>query len=327
MSRLKYAVGLVAILGLTACGGGSPSSSEVAPSSGSGGASLEQIEVGVIPIVDVAPIYLGVKEGIFEKEGLELKLTPAQGGAAIVPAVTSGQMDFGFSNVTSMIVGRSKGLPLKMMAPGGSTTGDTKADFASVMTKPDSGIKDIAGLAGHKVGVNTLNNISDSTISEAVKQAGGDYKSIHFVEMAFPDMTAQLAKGNVDAIAAVEPFVTMSEADGNVPVFSNYAEPVKDLTVAVYFSTDQYVAEHPETAAKFVRAMKASQQYAQENPEKVKAILPEYTTLKPEVIEKLTLPTYNTEVNAASIQQVADISLDRGLIDKKPDMDKLLPTD
>lgn len=244
-----------------------------------------------------------------------------------MPAVTSGQMDFGFSNVTSMIVGRSKGLPLKMMAPGGSTTGDTKADFASVMTKPDSGIKDIAGLAGHKVGVNTLNNISDSTISEAVKQAGGDDKSIHFVEMAFPDMTAQLVKGNVDAIAAVEPFVTMSEADGNVPVFSNYAEPVKDLTVAVYFSTDQYVAEHPETAAKFVRAMKASQQYAQENPEKVKAILPEYTTLKPEVIEKLTLPTYNTEVNAASIQQVADISLGRGLIDKKPDMDKLLPTD
>ncbi|WP_417218263.1 ABC transporter substrate-binding protein [Arthrobacter sp.] len=324
MSRMKYAVALVAILGLTACGGGSPSSGDAGqPSAGS---SLEQLEVGVIPIVDVAPIYLGVKEGIFEKEGLDLKLTPAQGGAAIVPAVTSGQMDFGFSNITSMIVGRSKGLPIKMMAPGGSTTGDTKADFASVMTKPDSGIKDIAGLAGHKVGVNTLNNISDSTISEAVKQAGGDYTSIHFVEMAFPDMTAQLAKGNVDAIAAVEPFVTMSEADGNVPVFSNYAEPVDDLTVAVYFSTDQYVAEHPETAAKFVRAMKASQQFAQQNPEKVKAILPEYTTLKPEVIEKLTLPTYNTEVNEASIQQVADISLDRGLIEKKPDMDKLLPT-
>lgn len=326
MSRMKGAVALVAILGLTACGGGSPSSDE-APSAGSGSGSLEQIEVGVIPIVDVAPIYLGVKEGIFEKEGLELKLTPAQGGAAIVPGVTSGQMDFGFSNVTSMIVGRSKGLPLKMMAPGGSTTGDTTADFASVMTKPDSGITDIAGLAGKKIGVNTLNNISDSTISEAVKLAGGDYESIHFVEMAFPDMTAQLAKGNVDAIAAVEPFVTISEADGNVPVFSNYAEPVDDLTVAVYFSTDQYVAEHPETAAKFVRAMKASQEYAEQNPEKVKAILPDYTSLEPDVIEKLTLPRYNTEVNTASIQQIADISLDRGLIDKKPDMGKLLPTE
>ncbi|MBM6620767.1 ABC transporter substrate-binding protein [Micrococcaceae bacterium RIT802] len=328
MSRMKSAVALLAILGLTACGGGSPSSGEAGtPSAGSGSGSLEQIEVGVIPIVDVAPIYLGVKEGIFEKEGLELKLTPAQGGAAIVPGVTSGQMDFGFSNVTSMIVGRTKGLPLKMMAPGGSTTGDTTADFASVMTKPDSGITDIAGLAGKKIGVNTLNNISDSTISEAVKLAGGDYESIHFVEMAFPDMTAQLAKGNVDAIAAVEPFVTISEADGNVPVFSNYAEPVDDLTVAVYFSTDQYVAEHPETAAKFVRAMKASQEYAEQNPEKVKAILPEYTSLEPDVIEKLTLPKYNTEVNTASIQQIADISLDRGLIDKMPDMGKLLPTE
>lgn len=328
MNRMKYAAALLALLGLTACGGGSPSSSDAgSPTRGSAGAALEKIEVGVIPIVDVAPIYLGVKEGIFEKEGLDLKLTPAQGGAAIVPGVTSGQMDFGFSNVTSMIVGRTKGLPLKMMAPGGSTTGDTKADFASVMTGPDSGIGDIVDLAGKKVGVNTLNNISDSTISEAVKQAGGDYKSIHFVEMPFPDMAAQLAKGNVDAIAAVEPWVTLSEADGNVPVFSNYAEPVEDLTVAVYFTTDQYVSEHPETAAKFVRAMKASQEFAQQNPEKVKAVLPEYTTLEPDVIEGLTLPTYNTEVNAASIEQIADISLDRGLVDKKPDMEALLPTD
>lgn len=330
MKRLKGAVALLVVLGLAACGGGSPSSSDAGEASsgaGSPGAAMEHIEVGVIPIVDVAPIYLGVKEGLFKKEGLDVKLTLAQGGAAIVPAVTSGQMDFGFSNITSMIVGKSKGLPLKMMAPGGSTTGDTKADFASVMTKPDTGIKTIADLAGKKIGVNTLNNISDSTISEAVKQAGADYKSVHFVEMAFPDMTAQLAKGNVDAIAAVEPFVTMSEADGNVPVFSNYAEPVKDLTVAVYFTSDQYVAEHPETAAKFVRAMKASQEFAQQNPEKVKAVLPDYTSLEPDVIEKLTLPTYNTEVNAGSIQQVADISLDRGLIDKVPDMDALLPAD
>lgn len=328
MKKIVGALALVAALSLTACGGGSPSASgtEDSTSAASGAAAgLEQIEVGVIPIVDVAPIYLGVKEGIFEKEGLDVKLTLAQGGAAIVPAITSKQMDFGFSNVTSMIVARSKGLPLKMVAPGGSSTGNTKEDFAAIMTKPDSGIKEIKDLVGKKVAVNTLNNISDSTISEAVKQAGGDYKNVQFVEMAFPDMAAQLDAGNVDAIAGVEPFVTIAGAEGNVPVFSNYAEPVKDLTVAVYFTSDDYIKENPETAAKFTRAMKASQKFADENPEKAKAVLPDYTTLKPEVIEKLTMPRFYTEVNEASIQEIAAISLDRGLIDAIPDMAALLP--
>lgn len=326
MRKLLAAAATAALLGLTACGSGSLSEGEETAAS-SGAEGLTSIEVGVIPIVDVAPIYLGVQEGLFEDEGLDVTLTLAQGGAAIVPAVTSGQMDFGFSNITSMIVGRSKGLPVQMVAPGGSSTGDTDADFASVMTLPDSGIETVTDLAGKKVGVNTLNNISDSTISEAVKQAGGDYESIEFVEIPFPELSGQLAAGTVDAVAAVEPFVTIAAADGAVPVFSNYAEPVDDLTVAVYFTSDQYVQENPEIVEKFVRAMNASQEFAEQNPDKVRAVLPTYTSLQPEVIEQLTLPRYATSVNRASVEEVARISQDRGLVEELPNMDELLPQD
>ncbi|MSR98397.1 nitrate ABC transporter substrate-binding protein [Arthrobacter sp. BL-252-APC-1A] len=327
MGKMLAAAATAALLGLTACGSGSLSDGEETAASGAAAEGLTSIEVGVIPIVDVAPIYLGVQEGLFEDEGLDVTLTLAQGGAAIVPAVTSGQMDFGFSNITSMIVGRSKGLPVQMVAPGGSSTGDTDADFASVMTLPDSGIETITDLAGKKVGVNTLNNISDSTISEAVKQAGGDYESIEFVEIPFPELSGQLAAGTVDAVAAVEPFVTIAAADGAVPVFSNYAEPVDDLTVAVYFTSDQYVQENPEIVEKFVRAMNASQEFAEQNPDKVRAVLPTYTSLQPEVIEQLTLPRYATSVNRASVEEVARISQDRGLVEELPNMDQLLPQD
>ena len=327
MRKLLAAAATAALLGLTACGSGSLTSDEGSASASGGAEGLIPIEVGVIPIVDVAPIYLGVQEGLFEEEGLDVTLTLAQGGAAIVPAVTAGQMDFGCSNITSMIVGRSKGLPVKMVAPGGSSTGDTDADFASVMTLPDSGIETVTDLAGKKVGVNTLNNISDSTISEAVKQAGGDYESIEFVEIPFPELSGQLAAGTVDAIAAVEPFVTIAGADGAVPVFSNYAEPVDDLTVAVYFTSDKYVQENPEIVEKFARAMNASQEFAEQNPDKVRAVLPTYTSLEPAVIEQLTLPRYSTEVNRASVEEVARISQDRGLVEELPNMDELLPQD
>lgn len=328
MKKMATALAAVALLTLTACGGGGAPAASSSAASGSGGA-LEKtsIEVGVIPIVDVAPIYLGVEEGLFKKEGLDVKLTLAQGGAAIVPAVTSGQMDFGFSNVTSLIVGRQKGLPLKMVAAGPQTTGDEKDDFAAVVTKKDSGIEEIKDLEGKKIGVNTLANISDSTVSEAVKEAGGDPEKLQFVEMPFPDMPANLAKGNVDAIAAVEPFVTLAKNDGAVPVFSNYAYPVTDLTIATYFTSDQYVQQNPNTVAAFTRAMKASQQFAQDNPDKARAVLSTYTKIDPAVAKKLTMPKFQQEVNKDSIQKIAEISKDRGLIPELPDMNALLPSE
>src|SRR4051812_17431691 len=95
--RAGAALALVLPLTLSACGGGDDD--QATDSSGTA-----KVTVGVIPIVDVAPIYLGIKQGFFKDEGLQLKLETAQGGAAIVPGVVSGQYQFGFSNTVSLLL-------------------------------------------------------------------------------------------------------------------------------------------------------------------------------------------------------------------------------
>lgn len=97
MKKFKIRSSLVAaaaasLLVLTSCGGGdeeAPADSQQDAADG----ELTEVSIGVIPIVDVAPIYLGVQEGIFEEHGLDVDLTLAQGGAAIIPAVMSGDFD------------------------------------------------------------------------------------------------------------------------------------------------------------------------------------------------------------------------------------------
>lgn len=335
MRRLRMAVAASALLALTACGSGSPSGGGGGGAESSaggatstetqttGGGELTAIEVGVIPIVDVAPIYLGVEEGIFEKHGLDVTLTLAQGGAAIVPAVQNGQMDFGFSNVTSLVIGKSRGLPLKLVATGPQTTGDAEDDFAAVMVPEDSDIQETKELESLRIAVNTLNNINDTVISEAIRQAGGDPEKIQYVEMPFPDMAAQLDAGNVDAIGAVEPFVTIAEEGGARPIFAQYAEPIPDLSIAGYFTTDSKIEQDPELVDQFVAAMKESQQYATDHPDEAKAILPTYTSLEPEVIENLTMPRFPQEHDRESLQTVIDLSLENGLIDQEVTLEDL----
>ncbi len=83
------------LLATAACGSSDSGSSGGSSSSG----GVTTVKLGLIPIVDVAPVYLGVKKGFYEKHGLKLSITTAQGGAAIVPGVVSGQFQFGLSNI------------------------------------------------------------------------------------------------------------------------------------------------------------------------------------------------------------------------------------
>src|SRR6266508_3493233 len=149
-----------ALLTATACG----TAPTTPASSGSNGpAKADAVKVGVIAIVDVAPIYLGKQKGFFTQRNIDLTLEVAQGGAAIIPGITSGQFQFGFSNVTSLMLAASKGAPLKIVCNGVNSTGVADKDYGGVVVKADSPIKTAKDLAGHTVSVNTLKNIGDTT--------------------------------------------------------------------------------------------------------------------------------------------------------------------
>ncbi|MBW3535184.1 MAG: MFS transporter, partial [Gemmatimonadetes bacterium] len=108
-------VGMLA-LGLAACDG---------DQEGGGGEPPQPVSLtlGLIPIVDVAPVFLGIEQGFFEEENLEIETQFAAGGAAIVPAVISGDFEIGFSNNVSLIVASTQGLPIEIISPGVQAAG------------------------------------------------------------------------------------------------------------------------------------------------------------------------------------------------------------
>lgn len=327
MRRHLAVLAAVPLLLTAACGGEDDTQAAAPPTPAEGGdtACSADVTVGVIPIVDVAPIYLGVEQGFFEERGLEVSLESGQGGAAIVPGVQSGQFQFGFSNVTSLLVAADAGLPLKIVANGVNSTGQDGEDFGAVVAGSDSGITDAAGLAGKRVAVNTLNNIGTTTIRESVRQAGGDPDAVEFVELPFPDMPAALQAGNVDAIWVVEPFLTVSTGAGGTAVASNYVDAADDLTVATYFTSEQYLAENAQVVDCFSEAVEESLTYAQDNPDEARAALLDYTQIDQATVDALTLPAWPVEINRESVQKLADLAVEDGLIDQVPNLDNLLP--
>ena len=285
----------------------------------------DKVTVGVIPILDVAPIYLGLERGFFSDRDIDLTLKQAEGGAAIVPAVVSGEYQFGFSNTISLLLAQSQTLPIKAVANGVNSTGEDGKDFAGLFVRADSPIRTPKDLEGKKVAANTLQNIVDTSVRASVRADGGDPSKVEFTALPFPDQLSALQNGQVDAIFVVEPFQQAATAAGMRKIASSYVDVAYDLCVALYFTSEELLGQNPDLVKRFTEAMKESLQYANDNPGEAREIIGTYTKIAPEVIQKVTLPKWPADINKSSIEKLAKLAKDDKLLTNPVDVNKLLP--
>ncbi|MDG4786885.1 ABC transporter substrate-binding protein [Micromonospora sp. WMMD1102] len=319
MRRLAATAAAIAVL-LTAAACGSSDDP-----SGAGSGGVDRVKVGAIPIVDVAPLHLGIAKGFFREQNIEVEVVNTTGGSIAVTGVVSRQFDFAFGNVVSLITARSQKIPVKAITVGNASTGKPGADFGGVVVPPDSPITNAAGLAGKNIAINNLNNITDTTTRASVRKAGGDPSNIKWTELPFPEMPAAVLAKRVDAAMLVEPFFTIAQNQGARVVAYNFAEAIPDMTVAAYFSTEQTITQRADLTGRFRAAMAKSLKYAQEHPDEARQVLQTYTQIDPAVAAKITLPAWPAEINRASVQTLADLMLGDGLLKEKVDVAELLP--
>jgi NitT/TauT family transport system substrate-binding protein len=294
---------------------------------GGGGEAAEEqttLRVGVIPIADVAPLYLGVKQGFFEDQNLKIEPQLAEGGAAIAPAVLSGDFQIGFSNTVSLLIAASKDLPLTIISQGVLGGKTEEEAWADLLVLKDGPIKQPKDLEGKTIAVNTLKNICEVTIRASLADMGVDDSTLKWTEVPFPDMNAALDAGQVDGACVVEPFVSQGTAGKAKGIDPFYVNTAPDLTVATYFTSKQYAEENPEVVDRFVTAMEQSLDYAQSNPDAVREILGEYTEIPPEVAQNIKLPQWRKDLTLPTIERLSQLSLEYGLIEEEPNLDELI---
>ncbi|MGH3321179.1 MAG: ABC transporter substrate-binding protein [Streptosporangiaceae bacterium] len=320
--RALAAIAVGSVFALSACGGGGGGGN----GGGNGGTGNEPatLTVGVIPIEDVAPLFVGIKKGFFKDENLTIKTQFAQGGAAIVPSVQSGDFQIGFSNTVSLLIASAKGLPVRVIAQGTQAASKKSDAWSHVYVRADSDIRSPKDLEGKKIAVNTLQNIGDVTIKAALEKKGVDVSKLKFVESPFPEMESLLKQKKVDAIWVVEPFNTVAKKAGARPISANFFETAPNLTIATYFTTQKYIDQHKSAVQRFARAMDKSLKYADAHPGAVRKALPTYTKIPKKLVGDVMLENWNPALNRASIEKLSRLSKKYGLVEQEPNLDELI---
>jgi NitT/TauT family transport system substrate-binding protein len=286
------------------------------------GDAVTRLDVGVVAVIDIAPLYLGIEKGFFSARHLQVTPKPRSGGSLIVAAVVSGSQHIGFSNNTTLLIGASRGLPLRIVAAGNQAAA---GDYAAIFVRPDSKIASAKDLAGRTIAVNNLNNVGPLTINAALQASGADITRVKFVEVPFPEMGAALAQGRVDAVWAVEPFASAIKASGGGKVLLRpYPLVAPHFPVASYFTSQSFAASDPDVVDRFRQAMNESLTYAQNHPDEVRRILPTYLSLKPEVAARVVLPEWSTDVGAPLLRRTADLAKEYGYLSTQPDVTRLI---
>ncbi|MFI0404748.1 ABC transporter substrate-binding protein [Actinomadura sp. 3N508] len=310
------AAAALALMSLTGCGSG-----DGGKVSASGTA---EVKLGVIPIIDIAPVKLGVAKGIFAKHRLTVTTQNAQGGAAIVPAVVSGDFQFGYSNIVSLLVAKQKGVPVTMVSVGARASKDEMNDGSGQLMTRDASITKVADLKGKKVAVNTLKGINEVAVASSLRKNGLQPGDVKLVEVPIPNMPAALKSGQVDAAMLSEPFITVVKGQGAKPLPVSYAGMGAGLPFAGWFTSKQFAAENPDVVKRFTAALKESMAYAEQHPDEARAALDGYLKLDKGLSGKVTLPGWNPEAGKAEIAPLAKLTVETGLIEDTGPLDDLV---
>lgn len=304
-----------------ACSGAAPSPSATAPGS-SEAPEQATLTIGLLPIVDVAPIHLAIERGLFAAEGLTVTVEVVQGGAAAIPALVGGDLDIAYGNWVSFLLANQEGIELRAIAGGVAAA----PGFTEFLALPDSGLEgDPAGMAGRAVALNTLNNVGELAVRATMRAAGIDPAEVQLVEVPFPDMGATLDRGDVDVIWASEPVPTIvkSELDA-VVVVDSFTGELDGFPVAGYQATAEFVAANPRTVAAFRRALEAAVALIEADPSLVAGIVPGYTALDASLASQIALPAYASSLDAATLRRVHDTAFEVGILESALDVDALV---
>lgn len=316
-SRAGTVIGALAasVLLLAGCSSGG---GEESASPGEGG-ELVDVKVGTIPAILSAPLFVGIEEGIFEEHGLNVEVNFADGGAAVIPSVLSGENQFGYSNVVSQLAAIDEGLPLRFVQASWAPCCEPDEDDHGVLVLPDSGIETPEDLEGANIAVNTLKNIGEVEIRRALDKLGVDHSGLTWTQIPFSDMGEALERGDVDAIWVSEPDRTPGLQKGWTQILGPGVESFPDVVSGYYSTSQQYAEENPEVVKAFRDALAEVNEFSEENPDDVRRIAAEEMGYDLDLIAEVNLPKFPVERDVEGLQEYGSAAVEYEVIDGEPE--------
>src|SRR5229473_3128364 len=247
------------------------------------------IATGVDPVFSA--YYVAQQEGLFKKHGLDVRINTGPSGSAMVSFLINGQIESAFGSEIAGVSNHNLDPNVVVVAQA-----TRLVRWIAVVGR---NIDNLDQLKGKKVGVARGSGGEVFWLAMLDKLNAADYT---VVNVEAPEMVAALERGNIDAYAVWEPWVTRGlAAVKNTKVLKDQ-EGILEQGVYIYMNLG-WIRKNPAQAESFMRALvEATDIINKDRKRAAKDVSDFLKNLDPPLVEQLmTKLTFDIELGNSTI--------------------------
>ena len=268
--RMTRLIGLLAIIGVALSGAKSARANE-----------LVRVGKAQASAWTFLPVDVGIAQGLFAKEGLDIELTSLGGDAKVQQALVAGSIDIGLGSGPGMAF-LVKGSPAIAVAAFAGAPRNLAA-----MVLADSPIKTVADLKGKTIAVSTVGSLSDWLAKQMAIQEGWGQNGIRAVPLgAIETSIAALKSRRIDAVVLSTElgFVLEERQQGRILTAMDRYAP--HFITHVVFVQKSLVANNPGLVDRFLKGFFSAVAFMRSHEQETSAIAQRVLHQNPAVAHK-----------------------------------------
>lgn len=220
-----------------------------------------------LPGGDKSPVYVGVQEGFFEEEGLEVSIASGRGSTDAITKIATGQADIGSADIGSLMAAKAQDDSLPVKAVYSIFNQAPHAFFT--LAKND--ISEMSDIDGKKVATSPFTS-SNAFLPLVLVENGMAADAVSLTKADPGALGPMLMNGGTDAIIAwvtnIALFADQAKATGNELVVLPWSDAGLELYSSSVVASETFLSERPDVAKRFMRAFDKSLRFTSENPRK-----------------------------------------------------------
>jgi len=235
--------------------------------------ALEKVvyQLDWLPGGDKAPVYVGKEKGFFKELGLEVQIAQGRGSTDAITKMAAGHSDIGSADIVALLAAKANNnVPVT-----GVMNLFSQAPYAFFsLSKND--INSVKDLKGKQVASSPFTS-SNVFFPYMMKANGLEEEQVNHIKANPGSLAPMLLNGSTDAITSwvTDTATILNEAKKQGTEVSIL--PWHKVGLNIYSSSivasDKFLAERPEVAKKFLKALKKSIEYTWENSEEAGMIV------------------------------------------------------
>ena len=242
------------------------------------------LEIGYMPILPVSQVFVNVGEGYFDEAGITPELIEFQNGAAIVQALSAGQLDAAYVGIGPVMVANANGVNIKVVAASVKeqisfiARGRLAQYFTEDRTVAEA-FQRYIDMEGERAQIVTF---PSGTVPETVLQfwlasEGVQPEQVEILFMGNAQVQQALLTDAVDAASILEPVVSVAlNRLDDAEVLASGGELFADQPGAVLVVRDELISENSEAVQALVDMHIRSTDILTTDPERAAAHVAEF---------------------------------------------------